>query len=47
MLHQTVRIFPHLLHMIKVKDVDDDDVVYLTTAHYTVEDQRKGYEDMS
>jgi len=26
------------VHTIKVKDVDDDDVVYLTTARYTVED---------
>ena len=31
-----------------LKDVDeDDDGVYLTTACYTMEDERKGYEDMS
>jgi hypothetical protein len=27
--------------------VDDDDGVYLTTACYTMEDYRKGYEDMN
>jgi len=44
-LRETQRVTAQILD--DVDDDDDDDGVYLTVASYTVEDYRKGYEDMS